>query len=54
MHTLRNLKTYFEITFKIDDWNELCDNKELRLGSDEKVLLTCMGIGFSNLNKVVL
>lgn len=54
VHALRNLKKYFEITFKIDDWDELCDNKELKLGCDEKVLLTCMGIGFSNLNKVVL
>nr|CDP92763.1 Bm7627, isoform a [Brugia malayi] len=54
MYTLRNLKKYFEITFKIDHWDELCDDKEQRLGSNEKVLMTCMGIGFSNLNKIVL
>ncbi|MCP9261518.1 18S rRNA biogenesis protein RCL1 [Dirofilaria immitis] len=47
MHTLRHLKKYFEITFKIDDWNELSkDNEQRSLGSNEKVLMTCMGIGF--------
>ncbi|KAL3994374.1 18S rRNA biogenesis protein RCL1 [Acanthocheilonema viteae] len=54
IYTLRNLKKYFEITFKIDNWNELCGNEEQRLGSNKKVLLTCIGIGFSNLNKIVL
>ncbi|KAM3719623.1 putative RNA 3'-terminal phosphate cyclase-like protein [Dirofilaria immitis] len=38
MHTLRHLKKYFEITFKIDDWNELSkDNEQRSLGSNEKV-----------------
>uniref|UniRef100_A0A8R1XS80 RNA 3'-terminal phosphate cyclase-like protein n=1 Tax=Onchocerca volvulus TaxID=6282 RepID=A0A8R1XS80_ONCVO len=54
MHTLRHLKKYFEVTFKIDDWNELCKDVEQRLGSNEKVRMTCMGIGFSNLNKIIL
>ncbi|EFO26314.2 18S rRNA biogenesis protein RCL1 [Loa loa] len=53
-YTLRNLKKYFEIMFKIDVWNEPGADKEQRLGSNEKVLMTCMGIGFSNLNKIVL
>uniref|UniRef100_A0A1I8ENQ2 18S rRNA biogenesis protein RCL1 n=1 Tax=Wuchereria bancrofti TaxID=6293 RepID=A0A1I8ENQ2_WUCBA len=53
MYTLRNLKKYFEITFKIDHWDEPREDKEQRLGSNEKVLMTCMGIGFSNLNKIV-
>lgn len=54
MYTLRNLKKYFEITFKMDDWNEICEDKGQKLGSNEKVLMTCMGIGFSNLNKIIL
>ncbi|VDO50505.1 unnamed protein product [Onchocerca flexuosa] len=30
----------------MDDWNELCKDDEQRLGSKEKALMTCMGIGF--------
>lgn len=29
------------------------DTDDLKLG-DDKILLTCMGVGFSNLNKVLL
>ncbi|VDN24799.1 unnamed protein product [Gongylonema pulchrum] len=51
---MRHLKQYFEITFKIDEWKKICKENEQKLGSDEKALMTCVGIGFSNLNKTVL
>ena len=56
VNALRHLKDFFEIQFKIDEWNRLQkeDDEELRLGSNEKALVTAMGIGYSNLNKTVL
>uniref|UniRef100_A0A915DRN7 RNA 3'-terminal phosphate cyclase-like protein n=1 Tax=Ditylenchus dipsaci TaxID=166011 RepID=A0A915DRN7_9BILA len=67
VHGLRHLKTFFEQTFKIDElWKlkELKESKqdpekknvlnELRLGSEQKALLTCSGVGYFNINKVML
>ncbi|KJH45466.1 RNA 3-prime-terminal phosphate cyclase, insert domain protein [Dictyocaulus viviparus] len=59
VHALRHLKCFFEIQFKLKEWNrEIAESdvgeNVLRLGSDEKALVTGMGIGFSNLNKTVL
>ncbi|VDN04090.1 unnamed protein product [Thelazia callipaeda] len=48
------LKSFFEIKFKIEEWNKQCVDNKQRLGSNEKALLTCIGIGYSNLNKTVL
>uniref|UniRef100_A0A915PYV2 RNA 3'-terminal phosphate cyclase-like protein n=1 Tax=Setaria digitata TaxID=48799 RepID=A0A915PYV2_9BILA len=48
VHTLRNLKKFFEITFKMDNWNKVCGDNETchgqKLGSDEKVLITCIDV----------
>lgn len=62
VHAFRHLKAFFEIQFKVEEWDRIRrseDNKEddrdgLQLGSDKKALVTAMGIGFSNLNKTVL
>ncbi|XP_069776639.1 RNA 3'-terminal phosphate cyclase-like protein [Narcine bancroftii] len=44
---LRHLKSFFHVMFKIE-----IQPKEERKGG-EKVLMTCIGVGFSNINKVV-
>ncbi|EYC34637.1 hypothetical protein Y032_0001g67 [Ancylostoma ceylanicum] len=61
VHALRHLKSFFEIQFKVDEWrslrnanNEKGDEEEMRIGSEQKALVTALGIGFSNLNKIVL
>ncbi|VDK18093.1 unnamed protein product [Anisakis simplex] len=45
-----------DITFKIDEWRKIREEseKEKRLGSEDKAMLTCIGVGYSNLNKIVL
>lgn len=56
VNALRNLHAYFGICFKIDDWWRIRDEKEktLKMGSEDKALMTCVGIGYRNLNKTVL
>jgi len=49
---LRHLKDFTDITFKLDTYKDetLDHDEDLRLGTD-KVMLTCVGLGYSNLNK---
>uniref|UniRef100_A0A0K0DNZ2 RNA 3'-terminal phosphate cyclase-like protein n=1 Tax=Angiostrongylus cantonensis TaxID=6313 RepID=A0A0K0DNZ2_ANGCA len=61
VHALRHLKAFFEIQFKLEEWRNIQkakdadeDEQVMRLGSENKALVTAMGIGFSNLNKNVL
>ncbi|VDN55369.1 unnamed protein product [Dracunculus medinensis] len=54
IHCLRHLKHFFGIIFKIDDWWMLKKEQKKSSGSDEKAFLTCVGIGYSNLNKTIL
>lgn len=61
IHSLRHLKAFFEHTFKIDEQWKLEEQKkdapaeeEKRTGSTEKALMTCIGVGYQNLNKVLL
>ncbi|CAH1772483.1 unnamed protein product [Owenia fusiformis] len=59
IHFLRHLKTFLQVVFKIDNdtnANRDLDNEDedvLRTGGD-KVLLTCVGVGYTNLGKVIL
>ena len=52
---LRHLRDFFQVLFKMDvtkrDGDD--DDADLRLGAD-KILMTCAGAGFKNLNKVTL
>ncbi|VDK52314.1 unnamed protein product [Anisakis simplex] len=43
------LTTYWLASFCFDQ-----SEKEKRLGSEDKAMLTCIGVGYSNLNKIVL
>lgn len=49
---LRHLKDFFEVIFKLEKFttSEEGDDEDLNLGAD-KVLLTCVGVGFTNLSK---
>ena len=49
---LRSIRDFFQVMFKLEP-HKREDTDELKLG-DDKILLTCMGVGFSNLNKVLL
>ncbi len=54
---LRHIRDYFGVMFKLDvDKQQTCDGDDdqpLALGG-EKVLLTCVGVGFRNLSKVTM
>ncbi|VDO64659.1 unnamed protein product [Haemonchus placei] len=61
VHAFRNLKSFFEIQFKVEEWERIRktesgkeEDDNLRLGSNQKALVTALGIGFSNLNKIIL
>ena len=51
---LRHIKTFVELTFKLDTLKDRTDNdsEEYKKGS-KKVITTCVGIGFTNLSKTV-
>ncbi|XP_029024852.3 RNA 3'-terminal phosphate cyclase-like protein [Betta splendens] len=46
---LRHMRDFFQVTFKIDVQKP---SEDERKGGD-KVLMTCVGVGYSNINKVV-
>ncbi len=51
VHFLRHLKDFFEVIFKLENYTGPDgEDTELYLGAD-KVLLTCVGVGFTNLSK---
>jgi len=58
IYFLRHIKDFFQTTFKID--NEQIgkgaaeDEEELLLGDENKVNLTCVGVGYANINKALL
>ena len=62
VHTLRNLRLFFNHTFKLDElWkveaNERknqAEKRALQMGTEDKCMLTCVGVGFYNLNKVLI
>lgn len=47
---LRNIREFFGIHFKLDTYNKTEEEEDLNLGSN-KVILTCLGIGYTNLSK---
>lgn len=46
---LRHIRDFFQIMFKIDVQKTLEDERK---GGD-KVLMTCVGVGYSNLNRIL-
>lgn len=49
---LRHLKDFFGVMYKMDASSRDVEDEELRLGT-EKILMTCVGVGFSNLSKTM-
>ncbi|KAK3924900.1 putative RNA 3'-terminal phosphate cyclase-like protein [Frankliniella fusca] len=49
---LRHLRDFFGLTFKLDYQKADQDDEDLHLGAN-KVVMTCVGVGFSNLSKKV-
>ena len=47
---LRHLRDFFGVTFKLDNVVNEDEDSHLKLGAP-KVLLTCLGVGFTNLSK---
>ncbi|CAJ0950698.1 unnamed protein product, partial [Mesorhabditis belari] len=59
IHSLRHLQQFFLTTFKIDDFAALDAGKkaleaDMRIGDPHKALLTGVGVGFKNLNKIII
>ncbi|XP_074604648.1 RNA terminal phosphate cyclase 1 [Brevipalpus obovatus] len=51
---LKHMKQILQITFKLEVESDLDDQEQkLRKGS-EKIIATCVGIGYSNLSKIIL
>ncbi|ESO92599.1 hypothetical protein LOTGIDRAFT_216688 [Lottia gigantea] len=53
IHFLRHIKEYFQLMFKIDPVQVAEEEEDLQIGG-EKLLLTCVGIGYSNVSKAIL
>lgn len=47
---LRHIRDFFGTVFKME--NEVKDEEDLRVGTD-KVLMTCVGAGYTNLSKTM-
>ena len=50
---LRHIKEFLQVVFKIEPEKKTEDETELCLGA-EKLILTCVGVGFSNLSKAIM
>ena len=49
---LRHLKDFFQVMFKIQAQTKDA-NDDSRTGGESKVLLSCVGVGFTNINKTM-
>lgn len=51
---MKHIKDFFQVIFKVDEQKkEDEEEEELKLGG-EKLILTCVGIGYSNVSKAIL
>lgn len=53
MYFLQHLRDFFSITFKLEN-PEAEDDEEEDVRGAQKVLMTCVGIGYTNISKRVL
>lgn len=57
VHVMRDLHSFFEHKFKIDELRNIDDEKVIKAagaGSRDKAIFTCVGIGYLNLNKGIV
>lgn len=50
---MKHIKDFFQVIFKVDEQKKEDEEEELKLGG-EKLILTCVGIGYSNVSKAIL
>lgn len=53
VHFLQHLRDFFSVTFKLEN-PDADDDDEDDVRGAQKVLLTCVGIGYTNISKRVL
>lgn len=53
MGVMKHIKDFFQVIFKVDEQKKEDEEEELKLGG-EKLILTCVGIGYSNVSKAIL
>lgn len=56
---MRHIRDFFQTMFKIEtttkqDEENDDDEQKLKLGEKTKLILTCVGVGYSNINKMIL
>lgn len=49
---LRHLKEFFGVMFKIE--TQQTDDNDSATGRENKVLLSCVGVGYTNINKTMV
>ena len=49
---LRHLKEFFGVMFKIEA--QQSDDNDREIGRENKVLLSCVGVGYTNINKTMV
>ena len=49
---LRHLKEFFGVMFKIEA--QQTDDNDSETGGEAKVLLSCVGVGYTNINKTMV
>lgn len=49
---LQHIKEFFGITFKLEHFT--ADNEDDAIPGADKVLMTCVGIGYTNINKKLI
>ena len=50
---LRHIRDFFQVLFKVDRQEVKEEEEDLRLGG-EKLILTCVGVGYSNVSKAIM
>ncbi|KAK7794793.1 hypothetical protein R5R35_004132 [Gryllus longicercus] len=53
IHFLRHIRDFLGLMFKLEPWQRSEEEEELKLGGN-KIILSCVGIGYSNLSKKAL
>lgn len=49
---LRDIRDFFQVMFKVEPQTQTEEDEDLRLGG-EKLILTCVGVGYSNVSKAI-
>lgn len=49
---LRHIRDFFQVMFKVEPETKSEDEEGLQLGGD-KLILTCVGVGYANVSKAI-